>query len=100
MKDCNGPLQTTKLLRITELTSKIYEVEYKSVRQELGEAELRLQALRAEKHRFLLAKQKAEQLHQREETRAEEVVKMMEWLKGRLTAERARVAELELMLGV
>lgn len=89
-----------ELLRITKLTSKIYEVEYKSVRQELGEAELRLQAIRAENHRFLLEKQKAERLHQREETRTVEAFKMAEWLRGELASERARVAELELKQGV
>ena len=89
-----------KILRITEFTSKVYEIEYKSGRQELGEAEMRLQTTREENHRFSLAKKTAERLLRLQESCTKEAVEMVERLQGELATERARVAELELKYGV
>ena len=48
--------ETKDILRITEITSKIYEIEYKSGRQELSRGENRLRATRAANHRGSLDK--------------------------------------------
>lgn len=85
--------ETKEVLRVTEILSKIYEIEYKSARQELGEAEVRLQTTRDENHRSFLVKKTAERLLRIQENCTKEVVEMVERLRGDLAAVRALVAE-------
>ena len=92
--------ETEKILHVTEIISKIYEIEYKSGRQELGEAGMRLQTTREENHRFFLVKNTAERLLRSQESCTKEAVEMVERLRGELATERTRVAELELKYGV
>ena len=87
--------RTKDILHVTEMNSKIYEIEYKYWSNKLVEAEIRLRATRAENHRLFQAKQKAEQLYRSEERHAKGQDDMVEHLLEELATERARVAELE-----
>lgn len=88
------------MVDLSEIHATVHKVEFKSARDELVDAELRLRATRAENNGFFQEKQKAEKGFADLENRAEKAEKMLEWVQGELATERARVSEFELKHGV
>ena len=83
--------ETRKVRYVGESVFKTYEVAYKTGRDELVEAELRLRATRGENNKKFEEKKRAEQRCRSQEVHLEEVNEWMEMLQGEL-GELARLS--------